>query len=164
MKYHPHGSVLFATFSIEQGILLLCNPLCEAIIKSCLARAQFMYPVRVVAFLIEGTHIHLVLVVFLTVEGLLKIINDINMADLTSHIGMNSKSDTLENLSSPSTARNLYFSWIRCVSTNSRNLAIYCHHLPYPNPTFDHHLASKGLFYLALSQNVEFDDGYEQVL
>jgi REP element-mobilizing transposase RayT len=63
MKYHPHGSVLFATFSIEQGILLLCNPLCEAIIKSCLARAQFMYPVRVVAFLIEGTHIHLVLVV-----------------------------------------------------------------------------------------------------
>lgn len=63
MKYHPHGSVLFATFSIEQGILLLCNPLCEAILKSCLARAQFMYPVRVVAFLIEGTHIHLVLVV-----------------------------------------------------------------------------------------------------
>lgn len=63
MKYHPHGSVLFATFSIEQGVLLLCNPLCEAIIKSCLARAQFMYPVKVVAFLIEGTHVHLVLVV-----------------------------------------------------------------------------------------------------
>jgi REP element-mobilizing transposase RayT len=63
MKYHLHGSVLFATFSIEQGMLLLCNPLCEAILKSCLASAQFMYPVRVVAFLIEGTHIHLVLVV-----------------------------------------------------------------------------------------------------
>ena len=59
---------------------------------------------------------------------------------------------------------NLYFSWIRCVSTNSRNLAIYCHHLRYPNPTFDYHLASKYLFYIALAQNVEFNDGYEQVL
>jgi len=52
MKYHPHGSVLFATFTIAQGVLLLCNPLCEAILKNYLARAQFMYPVRVVAFLI----------------------------------------------------------------------------------------------------------------
>ena len=63
MKYHPHGGVLFVTFSIEQGVLLLCNPLCEAVLKSCLARAQFMYPVKIVAFLIEGTHVHLLLVV-----------------------------------------------------------------------------------------------------
>jgi REP element-mobilizing transposase RayT len=63
MKYHPHGSVLFSTFSIEQGLLLLCNPLCEAIIKSCLARAQSLYPVRICAIIIEANHVHLVFVV-----------------------------------------------------------------------------------------------------
>ena len=26
MKYHPHDSVLFCTFSIEEGLLLLSNP------------------------------------------------------------------------------------------------------------------------------------------
>ncbi|MBX7143689.1 MAG: transposase [Oligoflexia bacterium] len=63
MKYHPHGSVLFVTFSVEQGLLLLSNPLCEALIKSCLARAQFLYPVEICHFLVEATHIHMVLVV-----------------------------------------------------------------------------------------------------
>ena len=63
MKYHPHGSVLFVTFSIEQGLLLLCNPLCEAIIKSSLGRAQFVHPVDIVAFLIEASHVHMVVVV-----------------------------------------------------------------------------------------------------
>jgi REP element-mobilizing transposase RayT len=63
MKYHPHGSVLFCTFSLEEGLLLLANPLCEAIIKSCLARACEMYPVRICHIMVEATHIHLVLVV-----------------------------------------------------------------------------------------------------
>jgi hypothetical protein len=39
MKYHPHGSVLFCTFTLEEGLLLLANPLCQAIVKSCLAAA-----------------------------------------------------------------------------------------------------------------------------
>jgi len=63
MKYHPHGSVLFCTFSLEEGLLLLANPLCHAIIKSCLARARELYPVRICHMLVEATHIHLVLVV-----------------------------------------------------------------------------------------------------
>jgi len=63
MKYHPHGSVLFITFSIEEGLLLLCNPLCEVIIKSCLARAQFLHPVTICGLLVEATHVHLLLVV-----------------------------------------------------------------------------------------------------
>jgi hypothetical protein len=37
MKYHPHGSVLFCTFRIEEGLLLLANPRCHAIVKRCLA-------------------------------------------------------------------------------------------------------------------------------
>jgi hypothetical protein len=36
MKYHPHGSVLFCTFRIEEGLLLPSNPLCMALITSCL--------------------------------------------------------------------------------------------------------------------------------
>lgn len=63
MKYHPHKSVLFVTFSVEEGLLLLCNPLCETILKSCLTRAQHLYPVRISHFLVEATHIHLILVV-----------------------------------------------------------------------------------------------------
>jgi hypothetical protein len=47
MKYHPHGSVLFCTFSIEEGLLLLSNPLCMAILKNCLAAAQALYPVTI---------------------------------------------------------------------------------------------------------------------
>jgi hypothetical protein len=63
MKYHPHGSVLFCTFSLEEGLLLLANPLCLAIVKSCLARGRELYPVRLCHILVEVTHIHLVLVV-----------------------------------------------------------------------------------------------------
>ena len=63
MKYHPHGSVLFCTISLEEGLLLLANPLCQAIVKSCLAAARELYPVRICHVLVEATHIHLVLVV-----------------------------------------------------------------------------------------------------
>ena len=63
MKYHPHGSVLFCTFSLEEGLLLLANPLCQAIVKTCLARAIQLYPVRISHIIVEATHIHLVLVV-----------------------------------------------------------------------------------------------------
>ncbi len=44
-------------------MLLLANPLCQAIVKSCLARARELYPVRICHMIVEGTHIHLVLVV-----------------------------------------------------------------------------------------------------
>jgi hypothetical protein len=63
MKYHPHGSVLFCTFSLEEGLLLLANPLCQAIMKSCLAAAYTLYPVRICHIIVEATHIHLVMVV-----------------------------------------------------------------------------------------------------
>ena len=63
LKYHPHGSVLFITFSIEEGLLLLPNPLCTAIVKSCLACAQSLYPLTICHFLVEATHIHLIAVV-----------------------------------------------------------------------------------------------------
>jgi REP element-mobilizing transposase RayT len=63
MKYHPHGSVLFVTFSVEEGLLLLSNPLCQIIIKSCLAAAQQKYPVIISHFIVQATHVHLIMVV-----------------------------------------------------------------------------------------------------
>lgn len=63
MKYHPHGSVLFCTFSVEQGLLLLSNPLCLAIIQSCLAAAQLLYPITICHMLVQATHLHMVVVV-----------------------------------------------------------------------------------------------------
>jgi REP element-mobilizing transposase RayT len=63
MKYHPHGSVLFCTFSLEEGLLLLANPLCKAIVKTCLARAAKLYRVRICHYIVSTTHIHLILVV-----------------------------------------------------------------------------------------------------
>jgi len=64
MKYHPKGSVLFVTFTVEEGLLLLSNPLCIAIIQSCLAAAQGLYPVRISHLLVEATHIHIVITVY----------------------------------------------------------------------------------------------------
>ena len=55
--------MLFCTFSVEEGLLLLANPLSQAIVKSCLARACELYPVRICHILVEATHIHLVIVV-----------------------------------------------------------------------------------------------------
>ena len=63
MKYHPHGSVLFCTFSLEEGLLLLSNPLCRIIIESCLARAQTLCPVKICHIVTEATHVHMILVV-----------------------------------------------------------------------------------------------------
>jgi len=63
MKYHPSGSVLFVTFAVEEGLLLLSNPLCLVIIRSCLAAAQKLYPVRICHLLVEATHVHLIVVV-----------------------------------------------------------------------------------------------------
>jgi hypothetical protein len=62
-KYYPHGAVVFASLSLEQGLLLLANPLCQLIIRSCLARAKFLYPVRLCHFIIEGNHVHMIFVV-----------------------------------------------------------------------------------------------------
>jgi REP element-mobilizing transposase RayT len=64
MKYHPTGSVLFATFGVEEGLLLLSNPLCVAIVRSCLVAAQALYPVKICHLLVEATHVHLVMVVY----------------------------------------------------------------------------------------------------
>jgi REP element-mobilizing transposase RayT len=56
---HPYE----VTISLEQGILLPANALCRFIIASALARAQALYPVTLCHFLVEGSHIHLLVYV-----------------------------------------------------------------------------------------------------
>jgi hypothetical protein len=64
MKYHPHGSVVFVTFRVEEGLLLLSNPLCQTIIKSCLAASLDVHPqIKISHAIAEGTHLHLIVVV-----------------------------------------------------------------------------------------------------
>ena len=58
-----HKSVLSITLSIEQGLLLLANPLCVQILTSCLGRASYLYKVKVCHFIVNGNHIHMVIVV-----------------------------------------------------------------------------------------------------
>lgn len=62
-KYHPHGGVLFVTMSLEEGVMLLPNPLCDLIITTCLAQAQTAHPVTICHYIAEGTHMHMLVVV-----------------------------------------------------------------------------------------------------
>lgn len=55
--------MLFITFSLEEGLLLLANSLSQAIIKSCLAAAQRAHPLTICHFTVQATHIHLIAVV-----------------------------------------------------------------------------------------------------
>ena len=56
-------SVLFITFSVEEGLPFAPNPLINQVLWSALGRAQELHPVRVCHFLIESTHAHMVVVV-----------------------------------------------------------------------------------------------------
>jgi len=58
-----NGDVLFITTSVEEGFMFPPNPMIKLILLSCLARAQMQHKVTVCHFLIESTHIHLIIVV-----------------------------------------------------------------------------------------------------
>ena len=62
-KVHLNGTALYITVSVEADLIFPCNPLTELIILKCLAAAQELYPVRVCHFVVEATHIHLIVIV-----------------------------------------------------------------------------------------------------
>lgn len=59
----PPHHVVEVTISIEQGLLMAANPLVKLFIEAAMARAQKLYPVVICHYLVEDTHIHLILVV-----------------------------------------------------------------------------------------------------
>ncbi len=62
-KIFIHGTAVFITTSVEEGILLPPSPKMKAILKSALARAQTLHPVRICHYIVEGTHVHLLAIV-----------------------------------------------------------------------------------------------------
>ena len=58
----PH-TIAFLTSRVQQGLPFVCTPLMEMILWSALAVAQNLYPVKIIAFVIMGNHIHLVVLV-----------------------------------------------------------------------------------------------------
>lgn len=67
-KFVFKDAVLFITTSLEEGLLFNPNPLINAILESALARAQALFPVKIVDFLMEPTHLHLILAVLNPVD------------------------------------------------------------------------------------------------
>ena len=56
-------SLVLLTTRIENGLPLVCTRYMEFIIWSVFARAQYLYPIRVCAFVVMGNHLHLLVVV-----------------------------------------------------------------------------------------------------
>lgn len=58
----PH-TVALVTSRVQQGLPFVCTPLMERILWSALAVAQNLYPIKIIAFVIMGNHIHLIVLV-----------------------------------------------------------------------------------------------------
>ena len=58
----PH-TVVMLTSRVQQGLPFVCTPLMELILWSALAVAQSLYPLKVIAFVIMGNHIHIIVLI-----------------------------------------------------------------------------------------------------
>ena len=58
----PH-TVALITSRVQQGLPFVCTPLMEKILWSALAVAQNLYPLKIIAFVVMGNHVHLIVLV-----------------------------------------------------------------------------------------------------
>jgi len=58
----PH-SVVMLTSRVQQGIPFVCTPIMEMTVWSALAVAQNLHPLKVIAFVIMGNHVHILALV-----------------------------------------------------------------------------------------------------
>ena len=58
----PH-TVALVTSRVQQGLPFVCTPLMEMILWSALAVAQNLYPIKILAFVMMGNHLHLIVLV-----------------------------------------------------------------------------------------------------
>lgn len=56
-------SVVMLTSRVQQGLPFVCTPLMEMIIWSALAVAQSHYPIKIIAFVVMGNHVHIIALV-----------------------------------------------------------------------------------------------------
>ena len=59
-----NNKVYFLTLSVQEGIMLPANDLVKFVIKSALLRALKHHPITISHFIVNGTHIHIVLRVY----------------------------------------------------------------------------------------------------
>jgi len=59
----PPNHIFDVTLTIEQGLLLPANPLMRFIVQCALARAVHQHPIKICHYLVEASHIHLLIVV-----------------------------------------------------------------------------------------------------
>lgn len=60
-KFIFNNHVLFITTSVERGIMLPANPLSKFVIKAALLRAQRLHDLKISHFIVNGTHIHMII-------------------------------------------------------------------------------------------------------
>lgn len=59
-KFIFNNHIHFITCSVEQGIMFPANPLAQFVIKAALLRAQRLYDIKISHFIVNGTHIHMI--------------------------------------------------------------------------------------------------------
>lgn len=59
-KFIFNNHVHFITCSVEEGIMLPANPLVKFLIKSAMLRAMTHHPITISHFIVNGTHIHMI--------------------------------------------------------------------------------------------------------
>ena len=62
-KLFINGTVLFITTGVEQGLIFPMTSTMRRILRSIIARAQTLHPVRICHFLMEATHLHMLVIV-----------------------------------------------------------------------------------------------------
>lgn len=60
-KFIFNNHVHFVTSSVEEGIMFPANPLAQFVVKAALLRAQNLHDVKISHFIVNGTHIHMIL-------------------------------------------------------------------------------------------------------
>ncbi len=63
-KLHQHGTVLFVSTSVEEGLIFPQNPLIEFLLLNALAKAQSHHPgITICHFFVNTTHVHFIIYV-----------------------------------------------------------------------------------------------------
>lgn len=57
------GTVVLVSSRVESGLPFVCTVYMKLILRSCLARAQALYPVKICDYLFMGNHLHLLMLV-----------------------------------------------------------------------------------------------------
>jgi len=98
-----HNHVYFITFSVQEGIMLPANDLVKFLIKSAILRAIGHHPITISHFIVNGTHIHIILRVYnpQDVSGFMERFKTESAHYLNNLIGRNQRTVWCKSYDSP---------------------------------------------------------------